>query len=1281
MLKKISLHLQKNNFIISFKSRIIASICIFIGIASLLMAYLMTDFFQSRMEPTIGQQHTLLLQGVARHIDQELEHRIDELNITADLVAPAVSGKPEVLRQKFSLAPSLFRHFWNVFIIDPEGKVLVDLRGSNKNFNVSDRDYFKKVKNTKSPVVSDPIRGVASGKTIAVIAVPVIVDGEIKAIIAGGIDLTNNSLGAMLTFASGKEQGILILVGANGLIISHPNPELIFQKYSGLKNENSFKRVLLKGDDWNISKDEYGKSVVSGSIALKKADWTVWGSYPYQDQFSAIATERTNTVIMISILALTAGTLGAVLAYQIISPMQRLRQDVNAIEKGDLSATALRTYRKDEIGELQNQFYDLVVARDKIAVKAQNQELFTRTLLTSAPDAVVLTNVDGIVLEWNARAIELFGWSRNEALGQNVADLIIPASSRNAHLLGMQRFKNDVTDRVPLETRLEAQCKDGSKFTVDLSLAKIRLPEGVTALAFIRDVTHQIEREHRIILSESRLQMIADNVPALIAYINSEEKYVFSNAQYKSILGVESKSIIGCRVKDVLSAEVYKDLSTHIGRAIQGENIHFEFSATIRNISYHFMADFIADLVQNDGGFYALITNITERKESELRQAANERAAAAASRAKSDFVANISHEIRTPMNAVLGIAQLLENTNLQQDQREYVGIIRASGLSLIAILNDVLDFSKIESGVMEIEHERFDIESIIDSMAAILSANSLEKDIDVLIGIGADVPRYIYGDFVKLQQVVTNLISNAIKFTHDGFVSLCIEVCDDGASLQFVVCDTGIGMTSEQLDRVFDSFRQADASTTRKYGGTGLGLSISRRLTELLGGKISVTSAPSEGSMFVAKLPLDKVTQEVILPNIRASLLLIDGSERSRQLFVRSCAYCGFVAHAYVSLSEALSAASMGNLRIELITHILISSLSGDSIENVKNKIRAFGVRKDIDIYETITPFARNRGCGFSYGNNDNIIQKPITPKVLRKLVDKSEVGVPDARSNNILLSNLRILIVEDNPINQLITKAMLANRVGILEVVNNGLESVQILRERPNDFDIILMDVQMPVMDGYEATSLIRNELKLTIPIVAMTAGVFSEEVDRCAASGMSDFLPKPIVIEDLFSLLNRIAAKVTEPTNALFDSQDNIIHTPVFSPVVLQTILNKSPAFLDYITRTVRSGILRTERELLRLQVAVELNEKEEIRKLMLSMSSTLGNSGAHRFTELVLSSLRNSTKSHPVDVLTLRENLDQFIESFENWISLLETKNGFTTPDFNASLTQNSNIPLQR
>jgi len=521
-------------------------------------------------------------------------------------------------------------------------------------------------------------------------------------------------------------------------------------------------------------------------------------------------------------------------------------------------------------------------------------ESLIRSILDRAPDAFVSCASNGAVLEWNARAEETFGWSRAEALGRDIATLIIPPAMRSAHHGGMAGFAQ--TGGGPIintRIRVQASHRDGRTIPVELSVGSLPHGDSYIATAFLHDVSERIAFENAIAASEKRARMIADAMPALIAYINRDLTYEFTNARYLPMVGIDPASMIGRPVREVLPPSTYAQLAGPMQQALAGASVQTEVGVEGPNGIAYFMAHFIPDFGADGSvsGFYTMVMDISERKGAELRQAASERRAEAANRAKTEFVANISHEIRTPLNAVLGITHLLGKTSLQPEQRHYLDMVRTSGTALLTILNDVLDFSKIEAGRMELSSTTFELSGVLDAIATIMTVNAGEKDLALSIGVQAGVPAMLTGDALRLQQVLINLVGNAIKFTREGSVRLVVEqAARDGAQvrLRFSVHDTGIGMSAEEQDHLFTAFSQADASTTRRFGGTGLGLAICRRLTDLMGGMLELHSTPGHGSSFVLELPLLAAPAPAPSTRTPATLAAVIAAHRGRRHTTRT---------------------------------------------------------------------------------------------------------------------------------------------------------------------------------------------------------------------------------------------------------------------------------------------------------------------------------------------------------------------------------------------------------
>ncbi|KQN69336.1 histidine kinase [Duganella sp. Leaf61] len=513
------------------------------------------------------------------------------------------------------------------------------------------------------------------------------------------------------------------------------------------------------------------------------------------------------------------------------------------------------------------------------------------------------------------------------------------------------------------------------------------------------------------------------------------------------------------------------------------------------------------------------LENLIEHRTRQLESAMRE--AQAANAAKDVFVANMSHELRTPMNAVLGVAHLLGRTGVSPEQARYLDMIRTSGQSLLGILNDILDLSKMQAGKVELHHAPFRLDDVLHAVATIMSVSAGDKDLELAIGVDADVPRALVGDALRLHQVLVNLAGNAIKFTERGEVSLMVSrlPAPGGASLlRFAVKDTGIGLNEEQVARLFSPFTQADLSTTRRFGGTGLGLTISKGLVELMQGQINVHSMPGDGSEFRITVPLD-VSEAIDTVDAAQSvaplhLLLADDNATSRHCIAQAIAAAGWTCDVAANAQAAIALLRNGAVYDAVLVDWQMAELCALQPE-IKAPLICMLNAYGRDLVAEDMANARIAAC----------LAKPVTAVGLLEAVQAArahgrEPPVPGDNAQPAL-AGVRILLVEDNPINQVVARGLLEQAGARVAVAENGEDAVTQLRRL--DCDLVLMDVQMPVMDGFTATRIIREELRLSLPVIATTAGVMASEREQCIAAGMDDFIGKPIDVEQMFSILAR--------------------------------------------------------------------------------------------------------------------------------------------------------------
>lgn len=653
--------------------------------------------------------------------------------------------------------------------------------------------------------------------------------------------------------------------------------------------------------------------------------------------------------------------------------------------------------------------------------------------------------------------------------------------------------------------------------------------------------------------SETLNRSILENTIDGIITIDTHGEIKSVNFSVSDIFGYKVQEMIGANVSMLMPKGNAEQHDNYLHNYLSSGEKHIigvgrELIGQHKDGTLFHMDLAISEIISDDEHiFIGVVRDISERKQHEEKLMGALVAADEAARAKSNFLATMSHEIRTPMNGILGMADLLDNTYMDNEQRSYLRTLQQSGKGLLNVINDILDFSKIESGKLELEHIEFNLEEVAFDICRLLSSLASENRIDLILDYAVDCPTHFRSDPGRIRQVLMNLLGNAIKFTERGHVLIkveCIRQQQDTACIQIKIIDTGIGIEKEVQQRLFDAFTQADSSTTRRFGGTGLGLSICKRLLDIMHGSIDVESEPGQGTTFTLQLPLQVTDVPKQLPRLNLHdmhVLIVDDNAVNRVVLAKQLAILGMhtmeaesVPRAYALLEECtnrnekvdlvitdyimpdydgidLAGKILANPGLSHIPLVLYSSvaLKGDAAKFEKEGFSGY-ITKPIligTLHDVLTSV-----LGVKYSNDDK-----SSPIITRHLVKE--------RAPEIVAEPLTgyVLLVEDNAVNQMVAQAMLEKFGLDIDIANNGEEAVNMYQQ--HHYDLILMDIQMPVMDGLTATLNIREyeEPGAHIPIIALTANAFSEDQEKYLSSGMDDFLAKPFNKDDIYLVLQK--------------------------------------------------------------------------------------------------------------------------------------------------------------
>ena len=931
------------------------------------------------------------------------------------------------------------------------------------------------------------------------------------------------------------------------------------------------------------------------------------------------------------------------------APWREVRQLGTALE-------SMRQQLQDAQQAMQNSNTDLeqtVALRTHALWESQEilkkREAFFRAIFDNAAVGIVSLTPDRQPKLVN-RAFAEFIDQPIDTLLQQPDTVVLPAHEETRLHQALQEIAEGRLEN--LRSEVEFVDRQGQPRWGDVQIAAVRNGSGSldSLLVTILDISERRAIEAELIRQFALLQALLDTIPNPIFYKGADSRFLGCNGAYEAFFGVARGDFIGRRVLDLdyLPEQARRAYQAEDEAVIaEGGRISREVAMPGADGQMHDTLYSVTAFQSADGapgGLIGVIVDITPLKQAKREAERARLAAEQAAAAKADFLANMSHEIRTPMNAIIGLSHLLLKTELSARQRDYLHKVQQSGQHLLGIINDILDFSKIEAGRLSIEHAAVDLDKVLENVANLIGDKTAAKGLELIFDIAPDVPTQLVGDPLRLGQILINYANNAVKFTEQGEIVVQLRVLEKTATevlLRGSVRDTGIGLSAEAMGRLFQSFQQADTSTTRKYGGTGLGLAISKKLAELMGGEVGVDSVEGQGSTFwfTARLGLasEAKRRRPLAEDVRGQpVLVVDDNAQARAVIADLLLNMGFVVSEAADGPSALEALVDAEKAGRPFTILLLDwQMPGmDGIEVARRL--GDGRLAHAPHCIMITAYGREEVLrqAEEAGIKDVLI-KPVNASLLFDTVaqlfgdiDEGRREAPEPVASPALsaLSGARILLVEDNELNQEVGAELLKAEGFVVDIAEHG--GIALERLASADYDLVLMDMQMPVMDGLAATRAIRaQERWRDLPVVAMTANAMSSDRDKCLAAGMNDHVAKPIEPAELRAALQQWirprpglgAAATAPPPTPPADSlhlAELLADLPGLDPAAgLRRVLGKEANYLSILRKFI-AGQRNTGEA---ISAALDNADQATAERLAHTMRGVAGNIGASELPAL--------------------------------------------------------------
>jgi len=1051
-----------------------------------------------------------------------------------------------------SLRNLLLTTYSNVGVADLEGNVICSLLPLPGNVNIADRSYFRDAVSTRGFSMGEYQFGRITKIATVNFGCPILNEaGEVRGVVFVAADVSWFS--DLLDTASLPVGAVLTFIDNKGVVLArYPDSESWVGRTAP---DREVIEWVLKGGRGSI--EAVGADGIPRRYVFRQFGNTADAGFVYLGTSEEAAAGRARQSLIRNLIALglaAAAGLAAVWIFAHFLVMRGIKTLIGAsqqVASGDFGARTNLGDSGGEFGEMGRVFDQMAATlqrRENERREAEHSILIFRSFVEASGQGMAMATLDGVVTYVNPT---LLRWgnsqSPDEVTGKRITDLL-PEEER-------ARMTDEITPAV-LSTgqwigEMTFRSSGGALFHSILNDFLIRDNEGQPRYraAIITDITQRKLSEEKLRDALEFQRRLLSTAATGIFTLDMEGTLTMVNEEFCFITGYEREEIVGEQYA-VLGDTTYLDTldlsETEMAPSIQRRegSLLTKDGRTLSVLMNH------TPLTNEEGavtGFIVSFVDVTE--EIEARQAAEK-----AALVKSEFLANMSHEIRTPIHGIVGMTELTLNTELTAEQREYLHAVRSSADSLMRLINDILDFSKMEAGKLELVDIDFSLRDSIGEVLTTLAVQAHSKGLELLSHISHEIPDSLMGDPGRLRQVIVNLVGNAIKFTDEGEVSLEVALESEKDSrvwLHFAVRDTGIGIPEEKQLKIFHAFEQADGSTTRRFEGTGLGLAISSHLVELMGGKIWVESEIGTGSTFHFTVHL-AVRKTPAAPHVAAArtvlkeihILVVDDNATNRRILEETLLYWGMKPTSADSgrtgWAAVVKAFEDGNPFRLIITDCMMPEMDGfEFAQRIKSDPRF----ESIPVIMLTSAGQRGDGVRCFTAKIAAYLHKPIRQSDLLGAISR----LLQAASDNVAIESLitrhtiretqrklRILLAEDNIVNQKLASKMLQKMGHTVTVAGNGKAAVEAAGKET--FDLILMDVQMPEMDGLQSTKIIRDREQGTgkhIPIIAMTAYAMKGDRERCLAAGMDGYVSKPVSVSELYEALEKSepAVSAAEP------------------------------------------------------------------------------------------------------------------------------------------------------